>query len=95
MLHILHIVCVYLSETTNDVSQRSPENREARRIPVVINVIVPRKFTRKTQRPVAKALPRPVFLMRKPIKRSKKGARLTANAKRGTLVDGTKKKQAS
>lgn len=53
-----------------------------------MSVSVPRTFTRKTHKPVAKALPLPVFFMRNAINRSKVGAKLTARAKRGTLKYG-------
>lgn len=63
----------------------SPEKMEASTMPVAISERVPQTFTKKTQRPVAKALPLPVLLMRKLMNRSKAGARLTERANRGNL----------
>lgn len=58
---------------------------EARTMQVAMRLRVPSTLTRKTHSAVAKALPRPVFVMRKEMNRSNVGARATATPRRGTL----------
>ena len=55
-------------------------------MPLLRSIKVPRMFTKKTQRAVAKVLPLPVSLIRNAIRRSKAGARLMDRANRGTLI---------
>lgn len=69
-----------------------PEKSDANKIPEAIRANVPIMFTRKTQIPVAKVLPRPLFLMKNWMRRSNDGARLIDRANRGTLKESGRRR---